>query len=104
MAFFLFTEQTVLIKAVSGSITFFAAFASYYNLKHLILPDVKSGIIDSMRRYNLLALLYEFLCIAELVALTHGSEVGALVVCRLMGVVSPLIIISVARGVKKWTV
>ena len=102
MAFFLFTDQTALIKAVSGSITFFAGIASYYNLKHLILPDVEFGIIESMRRYNLLALLYELLCIAELIALTHNSGVGTLVICSIMGVVSPLIIISVARGVKKW--
>ena len=103
MAFFLFTDQTTLVKVVSGSITFFAGIASYYNLKHLILPDVEFGIIGSMRQYNLLALLYEILCIAELIALTHGSEVGTLVICSLMGIVSPLIIVSVARGVKKWT-
>ena len=102
LVFFLFTDLTVLIKMIAGSITVFVGLASYYNFKHLIIPDVKFGIIDSMRQYNLLALVYELLCIVELIFLTRTSEIGALVVCILMGIVSPLIIISVAWGVKKW--
>jgi len=102
LVFFFFTDLTTLIKVVAGSIAFFVCLSSYYNLKHLILPDVKNGIIDCMRQYNLFALIYEILCIIELITMTRGLAIGTIIICSLMGIVSPLTIISVARGVKKW--
>ena len=103
LVLFLITDQTVLVKSVAGAISFIVLLASYFNLKHLIIPDVDFGVIRCLRAYNLLALIYEFLCISELISMSRGNDVTTLIVGILTGVVMPLITISVYRGVKKWT-
>ena len=103
LVLFLITDQTVLVKSVAGAISFIVLLASYFNLKHLIIPDVDFGVIRCLRAYNLLALIYEFLCISELISMSRGNDVITLIVGILTGAVMPLITISVYSGVKKWT-
>ena len=91
------------MKIVSGIISVVVIGASYFNLKHLIIPDVDYGVIRCLRQYNLLALIYECLCMADLIAQSRELEIGTLVTGVLTGVILPLIIISVDRGVKKWS-
>lgn len=100
---FFFTDQTLPEKIVSGVISIFIMQASYYNLKHLLVPDIDFGVIRSLRAYNLLALLYECLCLGERITMSRGLEVGTLIVCIAAGIVIPLIILSVDRGVRKWS-
>jgi hypothetical protein len=101
--FFMLTGYPLLVKAVSGVITVVTAAASYYNLKHLIFPDVDFGVINCLKEYNALALVFEMLCIAEMIANSRGSEIGALIIGVLMGIVLLVIVPTVERGIKKWT-
>ena len=103
LVFILLADTSVLEKSVSGAIAFFVLLASYFNLKHLIIPDIDFGVIRSMRRMNLFALIYEFLCIAETITLSRNLEIGTLIVCILTGLTMPLIIIFLDQGVRKWT-
>ena len=61
-------------------------------------------MIRSIRQYNLLALIYEFLCFAEMIAQIRNREIITLIVGILAGILLPLIILSVDRGGKKWSV
>ena len=101
--YFLLSDFPLLVKVVSGIITLFAAGASYYNLKHLIFPDVDYGVINCVKTYNLLALIFEYLCIAEMIANSCGSEIAVLVISIFMGAVLIAIVPTVERGNKKWT-
>ena len=101
--FFLFSDYPLLVKVVSGVITVFVACASYYNLKHLIFPDVDYGVINCLKQYNLLALIFEYLCIAEMIAHSRNNAVAALIIGILMGAVLIIIVPTVERGIKKWT-
>lgn len=80
------------------------ALASYFHLKHLIIRDVDYGIIRSIRKYNLLALIYAFLCMAEMI-LYAAPFPGFLtvIVCLLICVVYLIFIPVLELGVKKWT-
>ena len=100
---FLFSDSSLLVKVISGVITLFVACASYYNLKHLIFPDVDYGVINCLKTYNLLALVFEYLCIAEMLANSRGNEIVALIIGVLMGAVLIVIVPTVERGIKKWT-
>ena len=104
LGFFLLSEQPLLVKIASFVVTLFAALASYFNLKHFIFPDVEYGVIKCLKPYNLLALVFEFLCVAEMIAVSRESDVFALIIGILMGIVLPAIVISVDRGIKKWSV
>ena len=100
--FTLFTEQPVLNKIVSGIITLLAICASYFNLKHLIFPDVDYGVIACLKGYNLLAVIYELLCVGETIAVGWNSSVLMLIIGILMCMILPAMVIAVDRGMKKW--
>ena len=99
-----FTDLPRSVKLASALVTVFVMQASYFHLKHLIFPDVDLGIIKCLRRYNLLALIYTFLCMAEMVVIGLGNETGILIVGVLIGSVMIGVIISAERGIKKWTI
>lgn len=103
VGFLLIGDFPVFQKIVSGVISAVVACASYYNLKHLIFPDVDFGVIKCLKTYNFLALVFEFLCIAEVIANSRGSETAVLVIGILMGAVLIAVVPAVERGIKKWT-
>lgn len=101
---FIFAADTAkLTKIIYGIITVFVMLASYFHLKHLIFPDVDFGVINCLKPYNLLALIYSFICMAEMILLNANSEIGILLVGVVMGGLLIGIVISVERGIKKWT-
>ena len=102
LLFFLFKELPVLIKVVAGVITLIVMLASYFNLKHLIFPDVDFGVINCLKGYNVLALIFEFLCIAEMISYSYKNETFSLIIGIASGAVLLLIVPTVERGIKKW--
>lgn len=91
-----FNETTISV----GIEALFLAMASYYHLKHLIIEDVGSGLVKSIRSYNLLALVYAALCLSEV--LVEGF-VLPLIVTILECAVLIAFIPVLERGMKKWT-
>lgn len=102
LAFILFGDYPLLDKFMGGVLTVFAMEASYFNLKHLILPDVDFGIVNCLKAYNLTSLIYTFLCIAEYIALCRGYEIAEFVISILIGASVVTIVANASRGVKKW--
>ena len=101
--FILLTDLPKSVKIASVLITFFVMQASYYHLKHLIFPDVDYGIIKCLKPYNLLALIYTFLCTAETIVIGLNNQTGILIAGVLIGSLLIGIVISAERGIKKWT-
>lgn len=106
LLYFLFlfgTDLPRFAKIVAGVITVFVMQASYYHLKHLVFPDVDFGVIKCLKPYNLLALVYAFICMAEMIVIGNRFEAGILIAGVLMGGLLIGIVVSVERGIKKWT-
>lgn len=89
---------------IYGIITAIVMFASYFNLKHLIFPDVEFGIIRSIRGYNLIALLLALLSTVEIVFLALNIEIALWIIYAATCVVSIAIVPILERGVKKWAI
>lgn len=102
--FILLTDLPGSVKIASALVTLFVMHASYYHLKHLVFPDVDYGVIKCLKPYNLLALIYTFLCLAEMIVIGLGNEIGILTVGVLIGAIQIGVVISVERGMKKWTI
>ncbi len=102
LIFILFADVSVLSKITGAIITLFAVQASYFNLKHLIFPDVDYGVINCLKLYNLLALIYSFLCVAEMIALSRENVIAVLIIGTLVGIVLVVLVPSVQRGMNKW--
>lgn len=100
--FIFFTDLPRSVKVASALVTVFVMQASYFHLKHLIFPDVDFGVIKCLKPYNLLALIYTFLCLAEMIVIGLGNEIGILIAGVLIGAVQIGVVISVEKGMKKW--
>lgn len=103
VAFILFYDMLLFAKIMSGVLTLFVMGTTYYNLKHLIFPDVDYGVINCLKSYNFMAMLYALFCMAEMIAISRGNEVITSVFGIIMGVVILLIVPVAERGIKKWT-
>ena len=89
---------------VYGVMTAIIMFASYFNLKHFIFPDVEFGIIRSIRGYNLIALLLAILSVGEIALLLWNKLIPLLILYVAICVVSIAIVPILEKGVKKWTI
>lgn len=99
----LLSDLDIKIKITTLIIYLFIAQASYYNLKHLIIPDVSFGIIASIRTYSLAALLLELLTALQLLFDRLDNQVLFAVTSILIAISYPCVLIAMDRGSKKWT-
>ena len=91
-------------RGIYGVIVAIIMFASYFNLKHLIFPDVEFGFIRSIRGYNLIALLLALLSVGEIVLLSLNMQTFLLILYVATCLVSLAIVPVLERGVKKWAI
>ena len=87
-----------------GVETLVIAPAVYFNFKHLIIEDVDFGLIRAIRLYNLLAIVYAFLCMAEMFVKSFNNPLVFIIIIYVLQCLVLLAIIPVLeRGVKTWT-
>lgn len=91
-----------MLKIVYAILYLPAALASYYNLKHLILPDVDFGIIACMRKYNLFMLIMTAIILLSTVFKVYGLTVLYGISNILIGVMGAIIIISAKQSAERW--
>ena len=101
---FLVGDVSLLWKISGTVLTLFVVFTSYYNLKHLIFPDVEFGVVKSLRPYNLLALIYAATILVECYAMSIGNELMTLICCCISGLVTLTMMPLIVRGVEKWKI
>ena len=99
-----FIPATAGNRTIYGVMTAVIMFASYFNLKHLIFPDVEFGIIRNIRGYNLIALLLALLCVCEIVVLALNLQILLWILYAAICVVSIAIVPILEKGVKKWAI
>lgn len=103
IVFILAYDMPRFAKIMSAILTIIVMETTYYNLKHMIFPDVDFGVINCLKTYNLLVLLYAMLCMAEMIAISRSHEILTAVFGVLMGITILLIVPVAERGIKKWT-
>ena len=100
--FFLTADISTIWKILGAVLTIFAAMSAYYNLKHLIFPDVDFGVVKCLRPYNLLVLVYTLSVFVECIGLSRDNAVLTLICCIVTGVISTAMMPLIVRGLKKW--
>ncbi len=103
IVFILFYDMPRFAKIMSAILTIFVMATTYYNLKHVVFPDVDFGVIKCLKSYNLLVLLYAMFCMAEMIAISRSNEIFTAAFGVLMGITILLIVPVAERGIKKWT-
>ena len=99
-----FVPASTNMRTIYGIMSAIIMLASYFNLKHLIFPDVEFGFIRSIRGYNLIALLLALLSVGEMVLLSLNVKTPLLILYVATCIVSIAIVPILERGVKKWAI
>jgi hypothetical protein len=99
---FLLADISLMWKILGAVLTLFEVLSTYFNLKHLIFPDVDFGVVKCLRPYNLLVLIYSVSIFGECVGLSRDNAVLTLICCIVSGVISAAMMPLIVRGVKKW--
>ncbi|MBQ1451154.1 MAG: hypothetical protein II473_07045 [Clostridia bacterium] len=100
----LMSKSSVEIKICFGFICAVIMMASYFNLKHLIIPDVDYGVIKCIRGYNLLMLIAGLFYMLELLGIAFNLAVLLYVSTACIGVISLLVVPVLKRGAEKWAI
>ena len=79
-------------------------FASYYNLKHALLPDCGFVFVKAVRPYNVTAVILEVSYTAHLVMRTYGLTLGVLMSAVVIGVALIGLLHFAKKGVSRWTI
>ena len=103
LIFIAFADMPKLLKITGAVVAFFAIQTTYFNLKHLIFPDVDYGVIKCLKLYNLLVLIYGFLCVAETISMNNANDISICIIGALMGIILLVVVPTVERGINKWT-
>ena len=104
LIFFVFIQVSLMWMIFGGILAAFISLSGYFNLKHLLAPDIDKGVITCLRPYNLLALVYAMSVLVECVGLSRGMDVLAFVAALVSGISILLIMPLIERGVKKWLI
>ena len=81
------------------------AVTAYFHLKHILIEDVRFGLIRSLKRYNILGLVLALLCMVEIItASAPFSPIYLMIVLQLTCIVYLLIIPELEKGVLRWTI
>ena len=100
----LLSDASFTIKLCYGLIFVMMMCSSYYNLKHLILPDVDYGIIRCIKGYNFIMLCYTLLFALERIALVYDMDIVLYIASVGIAIASVLTIPVLRKGVLKWTI
>ena len=79
-------------------------FASYFNLKHFLIPDFDFGFIKAIKPYNILATCLGF---AELLCLTAWDylyNTQLVISTFIFAVLCVALMLAAKKGAEKWTI
>ena len=104
LAFFIFSDVSLMWRIFGGVLTLIIALSTYFNLKHLLSPDIDKGVVTCLRPYNLLALIYAASVLVECIGLSSGNIIVAFIAGLISSISIVLVVPLINRGMKKWLI
>ena len=104
IVFFIVRDTSLMWRIFGAMLTLNIALSTYFNLKHLLSPDIDKGVVTCLRPYNLLALIYAASVLVECIGLSSGNDILAFVAGLISAISIILIIPLIERGVKRWLI
>lgn len=77
--------------------------SAYYHFKHIIIPDVKNGVVESIRLYNLIALVLSFATIINYTSLFYNNVIFYAISSLISEICVVTILPVFRKGMSKWT-
>ena len=96
------SEEELKVKIIYTFVWIPAAFSSYYNLKHAVIPDLGFGFVKAIRPFNIAALSFTYLQLIHLTLWCFCDWIPLLISGIVFGSSCLAMVITADRGVKKW--
>jgi hypothetical protein len=97
-------DTPIATKAVYAAVWIPAIISAYFNLKHVLIPDLDFGFIKSLKPYNVCALLLSFSELACLTAWNLCDELYVAIAAVAFAALCICAMIAAKKGVEKWTI
>ena len=104
IVFFIARDTSLMWRIFGAMLTLNIALSTYFNLKHLLSPDIDKGVVTCLRPYNLLALIYAASVLVECIGLSSGNIVVAFIAGLISSISIVLVVPLINRGMKKWLI
>ena len=98
------SDTLIATKIVYACVWVPAIISVYFNLKHLLIPDLDFGFIKALKPYNLFVLLLSFSELACLTAWHYYEPISMAVTAVVFGVLCVWTMVAAKKGVEKWTI
>ena len=95
-------EASVLTKVMYSILWIPAAFSSYFNLKHAIIPDMGFGFVKAIRPLNIAAFAFTFLQLIHLTLWNYCDWIPLLISGIVFGSSCVVMLVMADKGVRKW--
>lgn len=97
-------DTLVATKVVYALVWIPAIISVYFNLKHLLIPDLDFGFIKALKPYNLFVLLLSFSELACLTAWDYYDPMALAITAVAFGVLCVCTMVAAKKGVEKWAI
>ena len=94
--------QSLTSRIINAVISCFIAASCYFHVKHIFIPDIDYGVVRSLRRFNMMALVFGALCMLEMTAEAYALKTPLLLVSILTAMTAAAIVPVMAWGVRSW--
>lgn len=98
-----FDYVSISVRVFFVILSFFAGLAGYFNMKHLIIPDVEDGIIKSIRKFNFVCIIFEILTLAEVGLYCFNLQSPIIFIQALLGIFYIVFLPFLNKEAKQWT-
>lgn len=95
-------DAHMMTKVIYSVLWIPAMFSSYFNLKHIIIPDMGFGFVKAIRPFNASALAFTFLQLIHLTIWNYCGWLPLLISGIIFGVSCIVMVITSNKGVVKW--
>lgn len=92
----------IMTKIVYSILWIPAIFSSYFNLKHIIIPDMGFGFVKAIRPFNASALAFTFLQLIHLTVWNYCGWLPLVISGTIFGVSCIVMVVMSNKGVTKW--
>lgn len=92
----------IMTKIVYSILWIPAIFSSYFNLKHIIIPDMGFGFVKAIRPFNASALAFTFLQLIHLTVWNYCGWLPLVISGTIFGVSCIVMVVTSNKGVTKW--
>lgn len=104
LIFLIWKDNNMMCAVVFALLLLPAIPATYYNIKHLLLPEDELGLLKVTKGSNVASLIFMLFGAVYLFIESTGSVVGIAVASILQALTALGLALSAAKGVKQWEI